>query len=370
MGWRYFATTLHGDGTETPLADALPLLDVEIYDDLSGPGGLSATLSPEAARLKGPDGRPLLREWSTAIYAEKDGQVRGGGILRKATPDGPALELDVVGIPGYAYKTPWVGAEYSDVQVDPLDVVRTVWAHLQAAPGGNLGLVVDDTSSPVRIGTEEETTEFTTGSGESVSFESGPVRLAEWQTDDLGKVIDDLAKETPFDYHVETERDGDTISHRLRLGYPRLGRRRHDLRFVVGENVYTPPVVTSSEYADEVLVLGSGEGRDMVRGSWTLPSDRLRRVAIVEAKDVRSRSAAQRIAEREARARTGEPALTDELEAADHPSAPIGSYSPGDEILVRSPHGWEEGLEVWHRILSLTIRPDLDTVTLALARAE
>lgn len=370
MAWRYFATRLNGNGTESPLADALPLLDVEIHDDLSGSGGLAAALAPESRRLQGPDGRPILEPWSTAIYAEKDGIIRGGGILRSAKPLGPVLDLDVLGFPGYLHELPWIGPDYTGIQVDPLDVVRLVWAHAQAHTGGDLGLVVDEDTSPVRIGTKAETNSFTTGTGQDVSFESGPVVLAEWKTHNLGEVVDNLAKDTPFDYRVEHIRDGDAISHRLHLGYPRIGRRRHDLTFVVGQNVYTVPEIgASTEYADEVLVLGAGEGRRMVRSVASRPSTKLRRVAVVEAKSVTSNAGAARLGQREVAHRTGEPAVASTLEVSNHPSAPLGSYSPGDEILVRSTSGWGAGLETWHRIISTTIRPATDVATLTLARS-
>src|SRR5699024_11949333 len=54
-----------------------------------------------------------------------------------------------------------ISSEYKGVQVDPLSLVRRIWSHLQSQPDGDLGLKVDSTTSPVRIGTKSEDVEFT-----------------------------------------------------------------------------------------------------------------------------------------------------------------------------------------------------------------
>jgi hypothetical protein len=513
--WRYFATKLNGDGTETLIADDLPLQDVDLELELSGPGGLRASLAPELAALKGPDGQPILKAWSTALYAEKDGLIRGGGILVDVAVDGAVLELDAVGFSDYAKGMPYTG-DYSKIQVDPLDVVRHIWEHLQTATKGNLGLTVDDTTTDVLIGTPETPaltaaktkeaaaktsleaaadlreaadadlkgaqaaeqtalyrvfdaipleffpdkgakilSQASAPSGSSASVynlwrdtdagnrfhvyrlspkkgwvaatlaasnvandryaewldakavtetrkealkqakatestrktaynnavsarkdlregEAVPYRLVWWETDDLGQAIDDLAASTPFDYRVLHGGDPDTqITHRLELGYPRLGRRLHELSFIEGVNItQTPSLTYGDDYADEVVVLGAGEGRAMVRGTWSKPTDRLRRVAVVESKGTRHKDAATKLAEQEVKLRAPEPEIDDSIEVLDHPNAPIGTYAPGDEILVTTADGWTGEHRVWYRILSVTIHPSSNTATLSLERAE
>ena len=50
--WRYIASRLNGDGTETFLDFNLPLNDVSVQSSLSGHGGLDAKISPEVVALK------------------------------------------------------------------------------------------------------------------------------------------------------------------------------------------------------------------------------------------------------------------------------------------------------------------------------
>lgn len=364
-GWRYFARHMNGDGTESRLHDSLPLTDVTIENDLSGPGGLKAKLNPEQPGLIGPNGKPLFEPWSTSIYAAKGPQIRGGGILANVKDSGGALNLDVVGLTGYAKDQPYTG-DQSFVAADPLDIVRHIWAHLQGKIGGNLGLQVDATKSTMRIGKPLV-------EGNSAK-EEGPFILGWWETHDLGKTLDDLAAETPFDYVLEHEWwDDENITHRMKLGFPALGRRRDDLRFVYGENIFEePPEIDydGEDFADEVLVLGAGEGRKMIRGIQTRPySGRLRRAAVVEDKTVTSEQQANRVAQEELSWRMGAPDYST-IVVTDHENAKHGSYGVGDEIRVRTPEGWHKGLDLWVRIISISINPQTDLETLTVMRSE
>lgn len=511
MSWRFLATRLNGDGTETVLDYDIPLSGAAITEDLSGPGGITGKITPEIARLTINGGRPLFEPWSTAIYAETNGVIRAGAILAEMNESGADLELDCVGFSGYATGQPYTGAR-SMIATDPMDEARHIWEHLQAAPGGNLGLVLDDTISPVRLGIPEnpkltsartgehkartayeadkatrikldaavkdgetdvlnaeksifgaagvtwaedsriiEQSSAPTGTGADVNNiwidkddgkvykysggkwvvlstatatavksrqaiwektkltlvelkkdrdaaktveakskdvwdkakqalqdqaggEAQPYVLGYWETHDLGQSFDDLAAETPFDYRVVHSWAGDQIIHRMVLGYPQLGARRANLRFMTGENIMAAQAVeySGAEYASEVLVLGAGEGRAMVRAMSTAgTTGRLRRVAVVSNKAIGGSAAARKLADQEVKLRSGAADFGDDIVVRDHPNAPLGSYAPGDEILIQSDgSGWTGQLAIWCRVLTITIDTAQDTATLTVARAE
>lgn len=372
-GWRYIATRMNGDGTETPLSFDVPLSNVTITEDLSGPGGLKGSISPEQQGLKAEDGSPLFEPWSTAIYPEKDRQIRGGFLLADLPITGPKLEADCVGFTGYLNGQPYMG-DLARIGVDPLDMARHLWQHKQGMKGGNLGLLLDSTKSKVKVGTAKQTKEFTTAAGEDVAFESGPYTLSWWKDHDMGKAFNDLALATPFDYRVDHSWAGDDseqIRHELRIGYPTIGARRTDLRFMVGENVFTQPTISYSgeEYASEVVVLGAGEGRKMIRDQDARITGRLHRAVVVQDKTVTSKAAALAMASRELAWRLGEEDLT-EVIVTDHPHARLGSYYPGDEILIQSPPGWTSSLYLWVRIMTIRTEPAKDRSTLTVSRVE
>lgn len=336
---------------------SLPLTNVSITQALSGPGGLSASLPTEFTDLLGPDGQPVIQPWAVAIWAEVDGEIRGGGIVADVSYDGPSASIECVGISGYPQGLPWTADEYQGIQVDPLSIVRRVWTHVQSQPSGNLGVVVDDTTSPVRIGEPERDVSFTTSEGEDVDFQAGPFKLNYWETDDLGTVIEDLATNTPFDYLENTRWDGEELSHHLILGYPGIGARRSE-RFVVGENVSVVPSlsVEGDDFSSEVMVLGAGEGRKMVRAHISRPTNRLRRVAVVADKSASSTSAATNVARGELAWRIGESEFT-ALTLVNHPNVDIHSIRPGDVIRVQGDLPWID-IDRWVKIVEVTLSPE------------
>jgi len=369
-GWRYIAERLNGDGTSSILDTTLPLSGVSFTNVLSGPNALQGKIAPEYLGLQNPDGSPIFKKWSTAIWAESGGEIRGGGILTDIDIDGPTLSLTCTGFAGYPAGMPYTDSWFG-VEIEVLDVARHIWDHLQGKPGGNLGLRIDRTTmTGKKIGKELEQVEFDTQEG-PVSFEAGPVKLAWWQTDDLGREIDNLAKEQTFDYRERHGWEGDTIAHYLDFGYPSIGRRRHDLRFVVGENVVVPPPRKSAGegFANEVLVLGAGEGRTMIRGGDARVDGALRRVAVVTDKQRRSVTSANALATEQLRMRLGVDAI-EEIGVQDSDNARLGSWTEGDEILVQSRDEWG-AYDTWVRVLSTTYSPEAPTIaSLAVARTD
>lgn len=361
-GWRYFATRLNGDGTETLLDMDLPIEEVQIEDVLSGDNSITGTIEPAYAKLIGSDGQPLLREWSTAIYAENDGDIRSGGILTHSGFEGPSWSLEAVGFTGYGRDMPYTGSGYLGVQVDPLNVARLIWAHIQAQTGGNIGLTFAPTTTngAVKIGTELKQVEFDTVSG-PVSFEAGPYKLNWYTNHDLQGDFDSLATDTPFDYHEKHSWNSDgTIKHLVDLGYPKIGNRRTDLRFVYGVNIFDNVQIDRDGdlYASGTMVLGAGTGASMIhviKEPPSRPGGRLRRIAIVQDDTLKSIKSVNKRADVENQWR----AQLDDIESfsvVDHPNARLGAASVGDEIRIEGQGEWV-GIDMWVRILSISYEP-------------
>lgn len=379
--WRYFAQRLDGKGGVETIHPDLPLRSVAITSTLSGPGALSAEISPEVFGLKGEDGRPIFREWSTAIWAEKDGMIRGGGILSFTAINGHVMQLECVGFSGYLRELPYVDDKFF-IEADPMDIARHIWEHAQQQKNGNLGVTLGTGTSPTRIGTKLLRAEYdpqtnSTPPAEgttSTTFESGPYKLNWWTNFNMQADFDAMATRAPFEYAEQLTLDPNTDAVRMHLHmeYPKIGARREDLRFVMGENVsMVPPIdYAGDEFANAVVYLGAGEGRTMIRGETTREDDnRLRRVAVVQDKAVRSKAEAVNRSRNELALRSGEFSVTD-IVVRDHPHAVIGSWAPGDEILIEAETGWAD-FSVWCRIVSSTIRPDDgDTATLTIMRTD
>jgi hypothetical protein len=372
--WRYLAYRLNGDGTETLIDPDLPLQDVSLTRVISGPAGMSAKIGPAAARLIGTDGQPIMQRYSTALYAEKDGKVVHGTILTDMGRNGSELSLTGTGFSAFPQGEPYDGDVFY-VQADPLDIYRAVWTKLQGQPRRNIGMVLGATKTGLKIGTKLDQVQFDTQAG-PVSFEAGPVKLNWWEVDDLGSFLDNLATENNFDYMESHNWDSDdqqSVEHHLDFGYPRIGKRRDDLRFVVGENVTTQPgeSYAGASYCSEVLVRGAGEGRTMIRGFATRTGEtRLGRMQVVEDKQIKSVTAANKRAQVELAMRQGKPEVSNII-VREMPGYPnLGSWQEGDDIELVTDGEWG-GSADYYRVLSTTITPeDPSVANLAVRRAD
>jgi hypothetical protein len=372
-GWRYLAQRIDGSGTPGEWLDnELPLVDVTVTDVLSGPPQIQATIDPVQARLLGADGKPRMYPWRTVIHAEQDGQIRGSAILVTSGYSGPKWALDCSGFSGYAAGMPYDG-EIEFVETDPLDLARHIWLHIQGGQDSNLGMVLDPwTVSPVRLGkalVPDENGNLPTSS----STDEGPYRLAWWANDDLGKDLDDLAKNTPFDYHERHvwNTDKTAVEHYLDFGYPRIGRRQEELRFILGENIQTVPDIDEdgTDFASDVRFLGAGEGSSMIMGRSTIRYGGLRRCITVDDKSIADSGRAYAEARREM-ARRLFLVTTPSVVVRNTPNAPLGAWSVGDEIRVQAEEEWR-AVDLWFRVLTITISPENpDLIAMTLLRSD
>ncbi len=326
----------------------LPISDVAMHHDLSGPSAITGSI----ARGFASDVTGAVTAWGTAVYAEESGTIRGGFILTDVNPNPDSLEVSGIGFAGYLAGIPFDSGYTAPADgADPMDVVRVLWNHVQGFPDGNIGMVVDSTTCDVRLGKLDAD-----GKGESYS-------LHWWDHTDCGSEIDNLAGETPFDYVEYHTWSGETVSHGLQLGYPRIGTRRHDLRFVLGENLAAVPLPRAAGgYANNILALGAGEGAKRLRATAGQRTDRLRRVAVVGDKGVTRKRRLGTVA-RAALDTAMHAETVTEVDVIEHPNAPLAVLRPGDEIRVQADLGWTV-LDRWVRMTSIAYKPDDGVATL------
>lgn len=187
--------------------------------------------------------------------------------------------------------------------------------------------------------------------------DGGSYDLLWWETPDAGRELQRLADDTPFDW-VERHRWANPTTrtdlvHEIVVGYPRLGRRRHDLSFVQGDNIVTvvAPQRDGDDYANEVIGIGAGEGAGALRRTTAVRNGRLRRTHVLTAKDTTTPGQldAQLRTELQTRLNT---LTVDEITVRDHDHAPIGSWDLGDDILVQATIPWLGDFEEWHRVIA------------------
>lgn len=395
QGWRFIAQRALSEEVidwDVPFA-----LSSNPKRELSGPGSMNGTIEPEYARMIGSDGQPILQEWGTKLYAEIDGAIRWGGIVTKTGYDNAKYSINCEGFTCYPHgipyesylisgalitpkdpnagkdknhdgyfdgvrpkkKVPKAPKPYGGPRVDVYDAFRNIWNHVQSKPYGNIGVKIDSHDLGEKLGAADG---------------SDPWELAWWNNPDCGQTLDQLTRDIPFDWietHAWADDTGNEIEHRIRLGRPRLGRKRTDLRFMDGENItaIAKPEGLGDDYANEVFVLGKGEGRKMKRAHlYDLRPGRLRRVLTVVDKTLSSDKALRSRGSREL-AGHSQALQIPAIQIRNHPNARFGSWSIGDDILVQVHVPWVGDVSIWHRIVSDELSPD-DVCILTLRRSD
>lgn len=352
--WAYFAQrAVSGAWLDRA---GLPLRDVALTWDLAT-DTFAATITPAYAFPLAGDGRPVLDEWSTLIYAVADGVIRWGGILTHTDYAGPTATLSGVGFRGYPAGIPYLGPVYKHTAVDPLDVVRMLWAHLQSYPAGNLHLTVDaTTASTVRAGTTAQ-----------------PYELDPWNNTDCGSEMNTLLGACPAE---TTEAHafaggGETVTHTLSFGVPRVGRRRDDLRFVEDENVSQVIALArdGTAYANGVAGTGAGTGSASLVAQVALDDGRLRRVATYQNQAITT-AALLKAKINQVLAAQSQLGGAAQVTLSNHPNAPVGAVGVGDDILLQFVGGWLAGQAIWHRVTAITLTPETGLMTLTTARSD
>lgn len=375
-GWWWFANTVRGDGTETLSAADMPVSAPSVTTTLSGPDVIEFTLTPEIARLKAPDGRPVLRPRGTAVYAVLDGVIRAGGLVRSVSTEGHQAKVHCEGYVSYLDGLPWTSATTRKLyDTDPADVVRLIWAEAQSHPQGNLGLRVPaGLKTSARVG--KLVAEVKNKAGEvTTQGVDEPVLLANYATHDLGQVFKEMLEAGSIDYREAHTLSGDTVTHDLVMGAPRLGRRRTDIQLMLGVNVTEVPSVMfdDEDFATEIAVFGAGEGPAMPRGFAQVQQrqDMVRKVQLITSKGIGRQATAQTSAEiraKQARLDTGD---VETVLVHPHPLAPLGSWENGDELWLSGDALWAGTIGMWVRVLSTTWEPGTRPgATLKVVRAE
>lgn len=365
----------NGDGTETRQLEDVPLIDCQITHALSAPQQITGTLAPEDLLYR-TDLRQLFVPWKTVVYVEDYGTIRACGLISSppVSQDG-TLTIEAQGFTAYPDGQAYTGADFVRWQEDPAFLIRKVWDWLQSRPKGNLGLTLgmapewEPFVTPFRVGertANEETVTSSTGKETTkviYSYENA-WRLTRWGTPDLGAVLDELYTAAQLEYVERHWYENGTPRHHVDHAR-RLGARRRDLRFQVGENILEIPQVSDGEYWSGVQVMGKGEGAAKVVATYTPTPRRLWRVMAYDYPTGLA-SYALTLAQRKLNESINETDKIDSIVVRDTPLAPLGSWSPGDEIRVSGDMGWLGWSDCWHRVISTTTDFDRGVATIQL----
>lgn len=325
------------------LSTALPLTDLEYGDELNGPGSLTGTLSPRLL-ASNPD---LADPGNTLIYAESGGQLLWGGLVWDVRTQGSKYAIEAASWSSYLQKRFDLDGQFGGrgpyTYADRCQVIRDIWTYAQSVADGNLGVLVDTTSSTSTIGTPSDV-----------------YNSYAYDVNCLGDKVDDLVSgdATP-DYTCTTAWNSDktAVVKRIKLGWPRLGRRRNDISFSSGVNIIEDPEVARSgdDYANVVIGSGAGDGSAKLRQISAVRNGRLRLEAAIDAPELNGNDTLKARTDAELAWRMVMGAV-DSISIRNTSAAPFGSWQVGDDVPTRINGQWGDYVG-WCRITGWSIKP-------------
>ncbi|MCW7991491.1 hypothetical protein XF35_41430 [Streptomyces platensis subsp. clarensis] len=326
------------------LTHNLSLRDLAYGPELNGPVALTGALAPKLAAQN----LAAVDPGNTLIYVEADGEIVWGGLIWDIRPQKNTVRLEAASWSSYLHHRHDLDGRLAGrgpyTYADRCTVIRDIWAYAQSVVDGNLGVVVDTTTSTSTVGTPSDVYTFNA-----------------WETPNLGERLDDLVSgdATPdYTCTAEWNTSKTAVIRRLRLGWPRLGARRTDISFASGVNLVEDPEIAlaADEYAQVVVASGAGDGSAKRRQTSAVRNGRLRMEHVLDLPDIRTNDvlASRASAERISRQRLG---AVEEVVVRDTPAAPLGSWQVGDDIYTRVYNPWTT-YTGWCRITGWTVRPD------------
>lgn len=401
--WQFLAHSTDGRGNEKLLYNDLPFTDVEIHTTIEGAGSLTGSLEPEIQYLQDETGRFILDPWGTIITAVKDNRVYFCGILSMVLEDGPKISITAIPFSQYLKNIPYLD-KYKVYNKAIHHVIAECWKHIKDQPNSNLRLTVNVATVKETVGvkvtkqvqkektvTYKEWVERKLKSGKIKRYQRNakrkekywvtevvtdePYEMYPWATNDLDQVVTqlcDTANLKPVETH--TLKDG-VLTHRLDYKKEsQVGATRKDLRFIVGENIFSvlPVDYNGDTWVSETWIQGAGDGAKAIREhSFRLGARKLRRVATISDTSINSRTVAKALAEKQKTARQLDAEFSGEITVHNTPSAELGTYGIGDTIFIQqSDVGWEDGLSMWVYIKEIKIDPFTEIATLTVERVE
>jgi hypothetical protein len=325
------------------LSTALPVTDLEYGDELNGPGTFTGKLSPRLLASN-----PALADpGNTLIYVESAGQLQWGGLVWDVRSSGSEYTIEAASWSSYLQKRFDLDGEYGGrgpySYADRCQVLRDIWTYAQSIADGDLGVLVDSTTSTSKIGTPAD------------------VYHSYWyEMKSLGDQVDDLVSDdaTP-DYTCTTAWNSSktAVVKRIRLGWPRLGARRTDITFSSGVNIIEEPeeALSGDDYAQVVIGGGSGDGSAKLRQISAVRNGRLRLEAAVDYPEINGNDVLKDRVEFE-RAWRQTLGSVEQVTIRNTTAAPFGSWQVGDDVYVRIHNAWTD-YTGWCRITGWTIKP-------------
>lgn len=347
------------------LARDMVVTNPKLLRVLSGPCNMQFDVDYRDDSLSG----IYFKPWGHWVHAEK--LIAGvrtiwcSGIVAPSQIDKSSgiMHLECQGFAGYPKGLPAL-FDWNPLAIDVFQIVHKVWDHLQSFPQGNL----DVTVYPANSGMEMLPGYAFDGQIMSQNFYAMFIRAADKQ--DCGTIIDNLARDIPFDYVEQASWNSDRsgIDKALFLGYPIAGVQQNELLFVINENVIeaSPHIETEIDWASDVIIDGWQPGTEFSATLTNADPARFRRVISEDDAQINSNERAAAWAKKKLTRRQTPAYWESIIVDMGHPNAPFGSYDVGDRIMVRGYMPWLGDVNQLHKVIAIAVDEKTGTCELTL----
>lgn len=361
--------------TNKILVRDLKVFEPKVLKQLSGPSTIQFKIDPKSDSVRDDTtGRAIrFKPWGHWAHIERttaDGkrEIVASGLFKPSVTDPKSgiLDAEFTGFSDYPSGIPWL-QNWNPIAVDPFEIVRKIWDHLQDYPNGDLGVEVfpDFSGTQMLPGFSFD--------GEDFVMDFFAIFIRAIDFNDCGDYINKLARDIPFDYFERSTWNADhtAIDKKIELAYPRGGVQQTYLAFRMGENVVeaTPKLEADIEWTSDIIVRGWFPGKVYSYELSNADQTRYRRVIMEEDAKINSDERSEAWAHRQL-TRRQVPFYWEKITVNMwHPNAPFGSYDVGDSIRVQGEMPWVGMVDQWHKVMAIAIDLDTNTCELTL-RAE
>ena len=384
--WRYYAQRA---GSGLWLDTNVQLTDPEFSWKRSAPNSGKALIAAGTGQVVASDGQNTWGKFNTLLFAEEDGKLAWAGICAAATPDDKGTQLELMGINGWLQRVPYEGF-YSVWRTNLFDTIRHLVAYSKRYEPG-FDFTVPNNDSIFTVGDAQppnKPKQPARRKGETKSEWQGSKRYDEWQDDIkewnekygnrkkfeiawfeapyIGEEIDSLVREFGIMYRERVAwADKGNLIPRFYFDFADdLKNRRTDIAFIDGMNIAKPldPKEGGETFANHVLGLGAGDGRDMIRASAGVNDGRLYQAQYAEYKSIRNKDRLRNLAAADLRILANKDPRIGTVEVFDVPGyADPSTLRVGDEVRVISQNVLPN-IDLWCSIVNITRQPVQSTI--------
>ena len=337
--------------TNSILAE-LPLTGVAFTQQLNQAGTFNARILLSGVDAAGQNVDAATIPGRCAVYVDRDGVLVWGGVVwsRNYNSTSQTLTLGAREFESY-FERRRITSTQAFTNTDQLTIVQTLMNNAQAAPSGNIGVVVGSNTSGVLV--------------DRVYYD--------YELKSVHGAIMDLSRaENGFDYRIKVQYDGAFQPEKqLLLGYPRLGTVYSPTATNVPFFEFPAGNVVEYEYpedgaiaANTVYALGAGsnEGKliasasdsTLLAAGWPLLEEQANYSDVVDAALLAELAQGQVLA-------VSYPPTTIKMVVPAFVEPVFGTYQIGDDARVRiTDDRFPQGLDAVYRIVGISVEPGED----------